>query len=409
MIIKKDIHIHLLYVLVSVLGIVVGVLAATADHAFSTQERESNSRATNKGERHFPATVRTAVKPYEGASQEYLDTQFRWLPEETQEKLKIRWKQLTQKLEDNCAGEYAYDSLALIAFNELVKENPGDFFEQLIQSKNLDLRGQQLEVIVAQWVQQDLGAAKKRVETLAAGSLKIQSQSLLVKAIAEKSPSTAFEMFTSSPTTYGCDLRRLFENWCSMDMEAASRASSQVNDPEIRVRALNGMVSSMAEKNIKNAWDWVSKSNSIINQEQAFSAIIHASSTKNISDILLPLNEIEDAKIKNQLFLGNLTKLANLDYKATFEFAEKNLHGENLYTALHTLTNFNKESDFGQIRGAVENLPYGEPRDKLAKLVYKSWVESDPQAAKDWVDNMDVKLPDKGDVTLQLTPIKWNF
>ena len=88
-----------------------------------------------------------------GPAQNYLISQLLWVPaEEMAESMRI-WKDLLVELSADGAGEYAYDSLALVVFDEMARRNPESLFDQLLQSENLHFRTNQLKVLFSAWEQ----------------------------------------------------------------------------------------------------------------------------------------------------------------------------------------------------------------------------------------------------------------
>jgi hypothetical protein len=343
-----------------------------------------------------------------GFVQDYLVSQLSWLPDEDILKTTRSWKDIISELGADHAGEFAYDSLALVVFDEMAWQNPGELFNQLIESKNLQLRTNQLEVLLFAWEQSNPGAAKYRIDALPVGSLKVLAENALMKAMVDKNPPAAFKQFLSSPHLETCDVYRLFGNWARTNEKLATTAALSIEDPALRERAIGGISGKLAKENQIKAWAWAGGLEQVEDKEFILNSIVRETDKNSIASVLTLLDEMSDLKLKNRLLLGNIARFADADFEKTFEYAIDYLNGEDLYVALSNCMPYAIEKDSDIFRNFVENLPTGDRKDSLVSQLYHSWMVVNVDAARDWGRKMDVaEIAEKNAEGMRA--INWNF
>lgn len=293
-------------------------------------------------------------------------------------------------------GELFENSVALLMLEKIAQADPKSTLEIFLEGSNIDLKTDQLEVILTVWVQKETVDFMRYFDNEFTGKNGEILRSAYLEVLIENRPKMAASVIGGDGRRRGKGgaLYRAFANMEPEEVEGSLLNIEKTLSSDLRLSALKGAVSSLSNTDFDGALALIEECE-VSEKAGLYRELLDAVPEHKSKFVFDFIAQVEDPSLRKQYFIENVEKLSRSLPSETISLAMSQQSEEVLYFSIsHSLDNLDKE-ELSDVMISVENLSPGERRDSLVRDIFEVRAEDGVLEAISWAENMGVSLSEE--------------
>lgn len=278
-------------------------------------------------------------------------------------------------------ADRAIETLFVSVMEMWAQFEPEQAFRFAMTLQRPGLRYQSMTSVMATWVDSDVQAATKYIESQPPGAVRGELIALVLHGTAEQDPERALALMKKVPPVDGRDgARRVFMTWAMNDLDGAVKAAMALGEPRERIAAMESVISEWSSHDPSAALDWAVKHNSEPGNVQVVEQAFSSAAAERPDLAAAYIAKLDDGVTRDGV-IGSLAQhWVNEDREAAKRWA-MSLDDNDRTLAIDGMVNALSYDDPVAAFELVKSIDDPARRGRSLQGVIMSWAEHDPDEA----------------------------
>lgn len=273
-------------------------------------------------------------------------------------------------------------SVGLI-FRAYAEENPQAAWRLALSIQNLNVRRGALNAVMSAVASKNAEMALGVLQEVKEANIRRDLRNVVLGTLAANDPARAFALATQSDSDEDFSLSSVLSQWARKDPQAAMAAVAKLKGKQAEL-ARNALVSALAWKDPKAAWDYASQL--AVPEDGNFwrdprLQVMHQWAQTDPAAALGAALAIQDSEVRNNLVANAVGAWAASNFPAALAYAVKVQDADTRGRILQNLAG-NSNSDHPQMFAALmEHAPAGSGFQMAMGNLINQWAQDNPREA----------------------------